>query len=133
MKQNFVGSCHCGRVKYKAQLDVSKGTFKCNCSICSKSRSWLAPVSSEDFTLVSGEEVLTDYQFGKHRIHHLFCKHCGIKSFGRGTDASGKPSHVVNITCLDNADFEEFSHAPIMFFDGLNDNFKTPPEFTGHL
>ena len=30
-----------------------------------------------------GQEALSDYQFGRKNIHHLFCKHCGVKSFGR--------------------------------------------------
>jgi hypothetical protein len=33
------------------------------------------------FTLISGEECLTEYTFDSGVAKHLFCKHCGIKSF----------------------------------------------------
>lgn len=61
-------------------------------------------VPASAFKLVSGEDNLTDYQFNKMVIHHLFCKTCGIRSFGRGKDKEGNDTVAVNVRCLDDVD-----------------------------
>jgi hypothetical protein len=83
MKQTYTGGCHCGAVRYEADVDLSQGTVRCNCSICAKARAWLAAVDPGAFRLLRGEDALSTYTFGPKRIRHMFCKHCGIKSFGR--------------------------------------------------
>ena len=84
------GGCHCGKVRYEAKIDLSKPVLACNCSMCGRSGTYLAFIPATQFTLKSGEDSLTDYQFNRHAIHHLFCKVCGIKSFARGTNPKGE-------------------------------------------
>src|SRR5690349_412886 len=77
------GGCHCGRVRYAVETDLAQ-VISCNCSICAKRGLLLTFVPPARFTLETGEEALTDYQFGKKAVHHLFCAGCGVESFARG-------------------------------------------------
>jgi hypothetical protein len=132
MKQTYTGGCHCGAVRYEADIDFSQGTLKCNCSICQKARAWLVAVGGNDFRLLRGADALSEYQFGPKRIHHLFCKHCGIKSFGRAETPNG-PFVAVFVSCLDNVPDAELASLPVTYVDGRNDKFQAAPDETRHL
>ena len=133
MKQTYSGGCHCGAVRYEADLDLEQGTVKCNCSICSKARAWLVAVEGDGFRLLRGADALSEYQFGAHRIHHLFCRHCGIKSFGRVDGADGKGFAVVLVNCLENVPDERLAALPVMYIDGRDDRVDAAPAVTRHL
>lgn len=100
------GGCHCGKVRYKVEVDLSQPMLTCNCSICSKTGTMLAFVPVDKLTVESGEDQLTDYQFNKKVIHHLFCKSCGIRSFARGAGPDGKEAAAINVRCLDDVNLD---------------------------
>ncbi len=75
--KTYTGSCHCGQVAYEADADLNP-VISCNCSICRKRGAILAFVPEDKFRLKSGGETLTDYQFNKKVIHHMFCPTCGV-------------------------------------------------------
>jgi hypothetical protein len=133
MKKTYAGGCHCGAVRFEADLDLAGGTFRCNCSICFKTRAWLASAPAGAFRLLSGEQGLRDYQFGKKRIHHLFCGTCGVRSFSRVSDGQGNPMYAVRVNCLDGVDPQELVDAPVRYVDMLHDDFKSAPAETRHL
>lgn len=132
-KKTYCGSCHCGAVRFEADFDLAQGTAKCNCSICLKTRAWMAFVPASSFRLLSGESALGDYQFGRKVIHHRFCTNCGVRPFGHGKDAGGNAFYAVRVNCLDGVDAAELVDAPIKYFDMRHDDFKTPPAETRHL
>jgi len=134
MKKTYTGGCHCGAVRFEADIDLSGGTFKCNCSICTKTRFWPAIVTADAFRLVAGEGELTEYLFNTRKNHHYLCKHCGVRSFGRGEiPGLGIPVYGVNVTCLDDVIIDELVDATVTYIDGRNDNWHLPPAETRHL
>lgn len=112
---SYQGGCHCGAVRYRVELQDLTTVLSCNCSICSKKGYMLTFAPAEAFTLLQGADSLSDYQFNKRHIHHLFCKQCGIGSFSRGAGPDGKEMIAINVRCLDDVDPTQL--APT-FYDG---------------
>ena len=112
--QTYSGGCHSGRVRYRPTASLDR-VIACNCSICAQRGLLLTFVGGTDFTLVSGQDSLKDYQFGAKRIHHLFCAACGVESFARGIAPNGSEMVAVNVRCLDGVDSAALALTP---FDG---------------
>ena len=112
--RKLTGGCHCGNVRYEVTTDLAHVAC-CNCSICSKRGLLLSFVEPKQFTLLQGENALTDYQFNRKVIHHLFCSACGVELFVRGTAPSGKEVVAINARCLDGVDIDALTLTP---FDG---------------
>jgi hypothetical protein len=110
----YAGGCHCGAVRFRVATKLET-VVTCNCSICSKTGALLTFVPAAQFELLGGEEALGDYQFGKKRVHHLFCKRCGVRPFGRGVRPDGNEVVAVNVRCLDGVDLAALAPKP---FDG---------------
>lgn len=134
MTKTYHGSCHCGRVRYEAEIDLAAGTGKCNCSICWKMRFWGATVKPEAFRLTAGEDALADYQFNSNSCHHRFCTHCGVHPFGHGyIEEAGGAFYSINLSCLDDAEPRELAEAQVRYYDGRHNNWMETPAEIRHL
>lgn len=114
-ERTYHGSCHCGAVRFTATTAPIEQAISCNCSICRRRGSLLAFLPAKGFRLEAGAEALTDYQFGRKIIHHLFCRTCGIMGFGRGTALDGTETVALNVRCLDEIDPDAIT---VVHFDG---------------
>lgn len=132
MLKTYRGSCHCGAVKFEADLDLTQSSYRCNCSICRRTRFWPAVAKADGFRLLSGEADLTKYLFNTRKNEHHFCKHCGVRAFGIGTETPVGVMYRVNLGCLEGVSEEELSRIPITYVDGRNDRFAAPDHFA-HL
>jgi len=112
--QAYSGGCQCGAVRYDVNVDIDQ-LFACNCSRCGRLGLNLSFAPEDEFTLVTGSDSLTEFQFNKHVIHHMFCKVCGVQSFARGQKPDGSRMVAVNVRCL----------------DGLNPNELNPQKIDG--
>lgn len=97
------GSCHCGAVTFAVDVDL-KHLVTCNCSICGRTGAIMAFVPLEKLERRTGVDTLTDYQFGKNRIHHTFCSVCGVRPYAEGVAPDGSASAMINVRCLDGVD-----------------------------
>jgi hypothetical protein len=131
--KTYHGSCHCGAVRFEADIDLAQGTIKCNCTICTKMRFWAAAVQPAAFRLLAGAEALGEYRYHTKRDGHFFCKHCGIHTFCTGESPRLGAFHAVVLACLDDLPVDELLAAPVRYLDGRNDNWVTPPGEIRHL
>lgn len=131
--KTYQGSCHCGRVRFSADIDLSAGTGKCNCTFCTKVRSWSAIIKPEAFRLLSGEDALKNAS--QHEgVRNLFCGHCGVRPFGQGDIPEIGGAYVsISLGSLDDVTPEELLAAPVRYFDGRHDNWMEEPKETRHL
>ena len=136
-QKTYAGSCHCGAVRYEADLDLSAGTNRCNCSYCTKARAWFAFAKGpERFRLLDGADALTEYRWTPPGqpgafLTYVFCRTCGVRIFARGEmEALGGVFHAVAVATLDESSHEDLAAAPMNYVDGRHDHFDRAPADT---
>jgi hypothetical protein len=118
----YAGGCHCGAVRFEAELNLEAGGGRCNCSICTKTAVTSALVKPEAFRLLSSEAALGTYEWGAQISRRFFCKQCGIHCFGRGHLAEVGGDYVaVNLNCLEGV---ELTGVPVQYWDGRHNNWE---------
>ena len=109
------GACHCGAVKFTAELPKGLSSARrCTCSIC-RMRGAVAVTSTHDgFMIHEGADKLATYRFNTMTAEHNFCSVCGIYTHHR---RRSNPNELgINVACLEGVspfDFEE-----VVVYDG---------------
>ena len=98
------GRCHCGAVAFEVEAPARLTVSDCNCSICRMSGYQHLIVPRARFRLLKGADSLVEYRFNTGVARHLFCRHCGVKSFY--VPRSNPDGYSVNARCLDPATIE---------------------------
>ena len=108
------GGCHCGRVRFRATVDLDEAVV-CNCSMCTKKGFIHLIIAQDRFQLLTGGDDLTVYRFNTGVAKHQFCKHCGVHGFY--VPRSDPDKIDVNVRCLAGVDVDALEVDP---FDGAN-------------
>ena len=134
MVKTYKGSCHCGDVRFEADIDLSRGTSRCNCTFCLKTRAWAAYVKPDSFRLAAGSREGVAYQKHAEAPVKYHCPRCGVLTHAKGdAEYMGGPFVSVFVTTLDDASPEELASGPVRFCDGLHNNWWNPPDDVRHL
>lgn len=107
----YEGGCHCGKVRFEVEADLSQ-VIECNCSHCAMKGFMLTFAPIDAFTLTKGEGETQEYLFNTGKIHHRFCKTCGVESYANGGGPDGAEMAAINVRCLDGVDLAALSPAP---------------------
>jgi hypothetical protein len=105
MTTSYEGGCHCGRVRFRVEVDDHLA-LDCNCSVCRMKGNLHLIVPKERFELLQGADALSTYTFNTGVAKHTFCRVCGMHPFY--TPRSHPDGVDVNIRCLDGDAMERF-------------------------
>jgi hypothetical protein len=125
MTRTHQGGCHCGAVRFEADLDLDQGASRCNCTLCTRRGALTAIVRPAAFRFLHGQDGLTEYTWGARNAHYRFCRTCGIHVGGTGhLEVLGGDYVSVNVSCLDGIDP---ATVKTVYFDGRHDNWRAGP------
>ena len=111
----YKGGCHCGAVAFEVRLPSTARALDCTCAICRMTGFQHLIAKRDDFRLLKGQDALTSYRFNTGEADHLFCRHCGVKSFY--VPRSHPDGYSVNLRCLDPGNRPDII---METFDGAN-------------
>jgi hypothetical protein len=109
------GSCHCGAVKFTAELPEGLASARrCTCSICRMRGAVAVTGSIAGFTIHQGADMLATYRFNTKVAEHHFCSVCGIYTHHK---RRSNPNELgVNVACLEG--ISPFDFPAILVYDG---------------
>ncbi len=110
------GQCHCGAVKFTADVAEPLRASRCDCSICSIKGAVTVGTPLAGLKIVEGEELLTCYQFNTGVAKHYFCSRCGTYTFHQRR--SDPDTYGVNAACLGLHPYHDFPDVAVV--DGIH-------------
>ena len=126
------GSCHCRTIRFTADLDLSKGTGRCNCSYCRKSRNWIIMLKPQNVTITKGKTHIATYT-GHMGSAYQFCPTCGIRLWTTGHHPQVGDFLNLFVPTLDDIAPDALAAAPVTWIDMANDDWQSAPDRTDHL
>lgn len=124
----YRGGCHCGAVRFGADIDLTNGAARCNCTLCTKRSGTGVIVQPSAFRLLTDDKTLAGYAWGGKTGTFYFCPICGIHVFGRGNLPQLGGEYVsVNLNCVDDLDPASLK---VVYWDGRHDNWAAGPRET---
>ena len=97
----YEGSCHCGAVQFRITAEITD-LYRCDCSLCRMKGALMTTVHEDAFTLLTGADALSEYNWNTGIARHFFCAVCGIYPFHK---KRAMPDHYgVNVHCLKGFD-----------------------------
>ena len=131
--KTFHGSCHCKAIQFEADIDLSKGTGKCNCTFCWKVRNWSIIIKPDAFRLLTSQDAVGDYSKSPAG-HHGFCKVCGVRTHSWGDIPQIGGAFVsIQLAALDDLAPGDLVGAPVRHFNGRDNDWMNTPAETRHL
>jgi hypothetical protein len=123
-KKLFHGSCHCGKIKFQANIDLTQETIKCNCTFCRKNSYWGIKVKNEDFEILEGQDYFSKTSSDPNIGEYIFCKHCSNMPFGitKKTEWTEEGASI-KISSLDDISTTELAALRITYYNGRDDSF----------
>lgn len=109
------GGCHCGKIRFEFDGPADIEATHCNCSICSMTGFLHYFVHRDELRLTADAGDIATYTFNTGVAQHLFCRHCGVKSYY--VPRSHPDGYSINLNCIDPGSIESVSIAE---FDGRN-------------
>jgi len=97
----YEGSCHCGAVTFRIEAEITD-VYRCDCSLCRMKNALMTSVHEDHFTLLSGAEMLSEYNWNTGIARHFFCAKCGIYPFHR--KRAMPDQYGINVNCLTGFD-----------------------------
>ena len=121
------GSCHCGAVKFTAELPQGLASARrCTCSICRMRGAVAVTGSIESFRITQGEDKLAIYRFNTRTAEHHFCTQCGIYTHHK---RRSNPNELgVNVACLEG--MSPFDFREVIVYDGSRHPADNPEHRT---
>ena len=110
-------TCHCNGVEIEVNVsEPFKKLLRFNCSLCKKKGAIMTMVSSEDFKIIKGKDLLKLYQFHTKVAKHYFCSNCGI--YTHHNPRSNPTMFGINVACIEGVD--SFKLENVSINDGNN-------------
>jgi hypothetical protein len=110
-------ACHCKAIQFEVKLSDGLNTARrCTCSFCRMRGAVAVTAELGSIKFISGETLLTLYQFNTGTAKHYFCSVCGI--YTHHQRRSNPNEYGVNVACLEGV--SPFDFEDVQVLDGIN-------------